>query len=89
MKQKNQNHLFSAARKLALAICFLGISAFAFAQTQVKGTVKDANGLPVIGATVIVDGTTTGTTTDANGQFVIAAGEKATLTVSYLGYKDT
>lgn len=89
MKQNNQHHVFSAfVRKVALAICFLGISTFAFAQSQVKGTVKDANGQPVIGATVIVDGTTTGTTTDADGQFVLTAGEKATLTVSYLGYKD-
>ena len=89
MKQNNQN-LFSAfVRKIALAICFLGISTLAFAQSQVKGTVKDANGLPVIGATVIVDGTTTGTTTDANGQFVLKADDKATLTVSYLGFKDT
>ena len=88
MKQNNQN-LFSAfVRKIALAICFLGISTLAFAQSQVKGTVKDANGLPVIGATVIVDGTTTGTTTDANGQFVLKADDKATLTVSYLGFKD-
>ena len=89
MNQNNQTHVFSAfVRKIALAICFLGISTLAFAQSQVKGTVKDANGLPVIGATVIVDGTTTGTTTDANGQFVLKADEKATLTVSYLGFKD-
>ena len=89
MKQNNQHHVISAfARKVALAICFLGITTFAFAQSQVQGTVKDANGQPVIGATVIVDGTTTGTTTDADGRFVLTVGEQATLTVSYLGYKD-
>lgn len=89
MKQNNSTCLSASVRKFFLAICFIGISTFAFAQSQVKGTVKDAEGQPVIGATVIVDGTTTGTTTDANGQFAVKADGKATLTISYLGYKDT
>ena len=54
MKQNNST-LFSAfVRKIALVICFLGVTSFAFAQSYVKGTVKDANGQPVIGANVLV-----------------------------------
>lgn len=45
------------------------------------------SGTPVIGATVIVDGTTKGASTDINGQFTLQAEAGAPLTVSYIGYK--
>lgn len=80
--------ILAAVRKLSLVVCFLAVATMAYAQQRVTGTVTDANGEPVIGATVIVEGTTVGTTTDANGQFAINAAKDATLTVSYLGYKD-
>lgn len=47
----------------------------------------DQNGAPVVGATVLVPGTTNGTTTDANGNFVLAVPEGTTLQVSSLGYE--
>ena len=58
-----------------------------FAQ-QVKGTVKDASGQPVIGAAVVVEGTTNGTTSDLDGNFVLnAVPADATLVVSSIGYR--
>jgi len=60
----------------------------AFAQGTVSGHVLDADGVPVIGAAVIVDGTTTGTTTDLDGAFTIAAEAGSPVTVSCIGYMD-
>ena len=76
-------------RKLVLTlIAVLGLMASVSAQNrQVSGTVKDAGGAPVVGATVVVDGTSRGTTTNVDGTFVIAAPANATLTVSFIGYK--
>ncbi|MCR5560641.1 MAG: TonB-dependent receptor [Bacteroidales bacterium] len=55
---------------------------------EVKGTVVDANGDAVIGAVVMVKGTSVGTTTDAGGNFSIKAAGDATLTFSSIGYSD-
>ncbi|MBR1932418.1 MAG: SusC/RagA family TonB-linked outer membrane protein [Prevotella sp.] len=51
----------------------------------VQGTVVDQNGEPLLGATVIVQGTKTGTTTNLNGQFKIHVPQGKKLVVSYLG----
>lgn len=61
----------------------------AFAQSSVTGTVKDSEGLTVIGATVVVKGTAIRTTTDANGQFTINSPVQPpfTIAVSSVGYK--
>ena len=69
---------------LILAILCAG-SVQAFAQ-QVKGTVKDSTGSPIIGAAVVVEGTTVGTTTATDGSFTINATDGQTLVVSYIGY---
>jgi len=58
-----------------------------FKQDAVHGTVKDNTGTTLIGVTVIVKGTKTGTQTDANGQFTLAAKPGDVLVFSYLGYK--
>ncbi len=73
-------------RKLTmfLALFFLGIG-IVQAQTQVRGTVVDEAGEPVIGATVQVKGTTQGTITDTNGNFTLSASAGGTLVVSYVG----
>lgn len=54
---------------------------------KIEGTVKDASGTPVIGATVMVKGTTTGTITDYDGNFSIDAQDGAVLEFSYIGYQ--
>ncbi len=76
-------------RKLVLSlIAVLSVAALAIAQNkQVTGTVTDANGNPIAGATVMVDGTSQGTTTGVEGQFAISAPANATLTISFIGYE--
>lgn len=54
---------------------------------KVTGTVKDANGEPIIGATVVEKGTTNGTVTDFDGNYVLELPESGILAVSYIGYK--
>ena len=53
----------------------------------ISGTVTDETGVPLPGATVIIKGTTTGTTTDIDGRFVVDANaDDVILVVSYVGY---
>ena len=54
---------------------------------KITGVVNDATGVPVIGASVIVRGTTTGTVTDVDGKFTLDVPSNATLEISYIGYK--
>ncbi|SEW38897.1 TonB-linked outer membrane protein, SusC/RagA family [Chitinophaga arvensicola] len=56
-------------------------------QQPVTGVVKDAAGNPLPGVTVKVKGTNTGTITDANGRFSIAAGPGDDLVVTYVGFE--
>jgi TonB-linked SusC/RagA family outer membrane protein len=66
-----------------LLFCMTGT----FAQTKaISGKVVDETGQPVIGATVEVKGTSTGTATDADGAFSINAAPKDVITVSYIGF---
>lgn len=48
---------------------FLSVSAFA--QSTIKGQVKDATGEPIIGASVLINGTSNGTVTDLDGNFSV------------------
>ncbi|MDR0541166.1 MAG: SusC/RagA family TonB-linked outer membrane protein, partial [Dysgonamonadaceae bacterium] len=80
---------------LALLLCFLPAFNFqTFAQqTQtytVTGTVTDETGEPLIGASVSIKGTKTGTATDIDGKYRLSyQGKNAVLQVRYLGYKET
>lgn len=56
------------------------------AKQPVSGTVTDESGEPLVGVTVMVKNTTTGTTTDAQGHFQLSVEPGATLVFSYLGY---
>ena len=59
-----------------------------FAQNRpISGTVSDSENYPLVGASIVIEGTHIGTTTDANGAFRIQAAEGQQLTISYLGYK--
>ncbi len=70
---------------LTLLFVLLGV-AIGFAQTQLSGTVTDANGEPIPGATIIVQETNNGTTSDFDGNFSIAVDQDQNLEISYLGY---
>ena len=67
-----------------MALCTSG----AWAQKQVSGTVVDAAGESIIGASVMVKGTTTGTVTDFDGKFVLQnVPENGSVVISYVGYR--
>ena len=53
----------------------------------VSGTVKSQQGEPLTGVTILIEGTTQGTSTDAQGAFTLQAKPDDMLAVSYLGYK--
>jgi len=83
MKQVN---IQSPLRMLVLLLG-LFLSVGAFAQIDVKGHVKDAQGEPIIGATVRVVGTQTATVSDFDGNFALKANQGADISVSYVGYQ--
>lgn len=56
-------------------------------QSKVTGNVVDEQGEPVIGATVMVKGASTGAITDINGNFTVNASRNAKLVITYIGYK--
>ena len=73
-------------KKRFLCFALLLVSTIMYAQTEISGTVIDATGEAVIGATVKEKGTTNGTVTDFDGKFTIKVNEGTTLVISYIGY---
>ena len=78
------NHIMRGCL-FALLVLFTGAL---MAQTTVTGTITDAdNGDPLIGASVLVTGTSTGTVTDFDGNFTVnVPADAESLTISYTGY---
>lgn len=76
-------------KKIVLSlITVLSFCSLALAQNkQVTGTVTDEKGEPIIGATVVADGTSAGTTTNVEGQFSLTVPANATLSISFIGYE--
>lgn len=75
-------------KRLILGTLML-MGVFAYSQTQLSGSVvDDETGEPLIGATILVEGTTTGTTTNFDGEFSLSVPSNPpfNLTVSYTGY---
>ncbi len=58
-------------------------------ETEIKGTVRDKDGQPLAGASIVVKGTTSGTTTDFDGNFalVIPDDSEKVLVISYIGFR--
>ena len=76
-------------RRVILASLLTMFCFVAFAQKTVTGTVKDANGEPMIGVSVMVDGTSIGGITDLDGNFTIQkVPENSVLKISYVGYRE-
>ena len=77
---------------LRIVCCLLlttaALSLQAQTRNQVSGRVTDAAGEPLVGATVVVVGTTTGTTTDIDGNYAINAPAAGQLKFSYIGYAE-
>ena len=72
---------------LVLLSFFLGVQCMVAQQMKVTGVViNEDDGEPVIGASIVVKGTTIGNVTDIDGRFNLEIPENATLTISYIGY---
>jgi TonB-linked SusC/RagA family outer membrane protein len=69
-----------------LTLSFMIMFQWSFAQKSVSGTVSDSAGVPLPGATVVVDGTSNGVTTDFDGVYSISANEGDVLSISYVGF---
>ena len=68
-------------------LCLLLFSTAGYAQQSVSGTVKDANNNTLIGVNVIIQGTTTGTTSDIDGRYSLSVpGSSSVLVFSFIGY---
>ena len=71
-----------------MALLFFCLSLAAQEKITVTGKVIDEAGIPVIGASVIEDGTQNGAITDLDGNYILEVSSGAALTVSSIGYKD-
>ena len=71
--------------QLTLFFVFCGML-LTYAQTQVSGTIVGSDGQPIPGATVLVQGTDNGTTSDFDGNFSIKVETGQILEISYIGY---
>lgn len=75
--------------RLGMTMMTMFFAAAMYAQNiKITGTVTDSSGEPIIGASVTVEGTKTGTVTDINGKFSMQAPAQGQLRVSYLGFKN-
>ena len=80
-------HACPWALNVLMVVLAMSLGVFqALAQNTLSGTVVDANGEPIIGAGVLVKGTTRGTVTNTDGTFSIAVAPGTTLEVSCVGY---
>ena len=85
MKKKS---FFSLSLRACLTVlCLFFATAFYAQNVNVQGRVTDETGQPVAGATVKVKGQTTGTITNANGQYSLSAPANSTLEISCMGFK--
>ena len=77
--------------KLGAFIAFVMIGSFLSAQSNISGTVKDNDGMPIPGANIILEGTSKGAVTDIDGKYSVANVENGTYTMvaSYLGYSES
>lgn len=71
---------------MILMLLALGVQMVFAQQKTVSGTVSDENGLPLPGATVLISGTSTGTSTDFDGKYQLTANVGDVLEISYVGY---
>ena len=85
---KVRNHSKAGLLKTMFSASILLCSTAAMAQSQKSGVIKDANGEPLIGVTVLEQGTSNGTVTDVNGRYTLKTTKpNAKLKVSYIGYE--
>ena len=81
-----QKTIGSSMRRVLFSSALLLVSSLTFAQSKVSGTVKDANGDPLIGVSVQEVGTQNGAVTDMNGNYTLSVKPGAKLKISYIGF---
>ena len=72
--------------RILLSTVFLFFSLLSVGQNSLTGVVSDENGVPLPGANVVIDGTSTGVSTDFDGNFEITASQGQVLAISFIGY---
>lgn len=88
MSKRHHNSCMAKLFTLVMLAMLLAPSALLAQTQQVKGTVLDENGEPVIGASVIIVGSKgQGTVTDLDGNYTVSVPKGAKVKVSYIGYK--
>lgn len=78
--------IVSNMRRVLFSSALLLVSSLTFAQSNVSGTVKDANGEPLIGVSVLEVGTQNGAVTDMYGNYKLNVKPGAKLKISYIGF---
>ena len=73
-------------KRILFSSALLLVSTLTFAQSKVSGTVKDANGEPLVGVSVMEVGTNNGAVTDINGNYTLNVKPGAKLKLSYIGF---
>lgn len=86
--KKSRKKTLPQNRKILFAVLAMFLSLSAFAQkVTVSGQVVDSMNEPIIGASIMENGTSNGTITNYDGRFELQVNQGATLTFSYMGYK--
>ncbi len=74
-------------KKIKILLLFFLCSTFTFAQQSITGTVSDSNGAPLTGVNIVEKGTSNGTTSDFDGNYMLNVNQSATIVFSYVGYE--
>ena len=86
MKKRCPNGLLSSIRIFMILMLWCCSSNITAQTREISGSVTDSAGEPLIGVSIVVKGTTIGTTTDLDGRFSLSTSMGSTLQVSYVGY---
>jgi TonB-dependent starch-binding outer membrane protein SusC len=86
-KENEKNRLSRICIFAILVLSLIIINVQAFAQTSLTGRVSSASGESIPGATVVIKGSTTGTVTNADGNYTFQAREGDVLVISFVGMK--
>lgn len=85
-KNLSSSGFFMKSIWIFMFCCMFSLQAYSQQQIDIRGNVVDKSGEAIIGASVAVEGRTTGTVTDLDGNFVLSAPANGSLKISYIGY---
>ena len=88
MNSYQQRSKTAVGRLLLALLLLIPLGVNAQSVTTITGLVKDGQGEPLIGASVVQKGTSNGTITDLDGHFKVQVPAGATLVISYVGFSE-